>query len=99
MIKSTPGEVRMRQLKDVLPSDSNIVRYPGPLKTKSKKKDVIAWLSSRIAALENEGVPKSLQSESDSYKRHDEKILLWKVIRVLVEHDGALEGTDEIQKS
>jgi hypothetical protein len=99
MFKASPGEARVRQLKDLLPSDSSIVRYPGPLRTKSKKKDVIAWLSSRIAAMENEGIPNSLQSDPISYKRHDEKILLWKIIRLLVEYDGALEGTDEIQKT
>ncbi|KAL1970269.1 hypothetical protein VTN77DRAFT_5429 [Rasamsonia byssochlamydoides] len=99
MIKPAPGEVKIQQLKDFVSPSDNIVKYPGPLKTKSKKKDVIAWLSSKIAALENEGVSESLQSHPDPYKRHDEKILLWKLIRVLVEHDGVLEGTADIQKS
>jgi hypothetical protein len=99
MIQSAPGEPKVRQVKQILPSDGDIVRYPGPLKTKSKKKDVVAWLSSRIAALENEGVPPSLHSEPDAYKRHDEKILLWKLLRILVENDGVLEGTGEVEKS
>ncbi|KAH8695118.1 putative COPII vesicle coat protein Sec16 [Talaromyces proteolyticus] len=98
MIMSTPGEPKVRQYKDIISSGDDIVRYPGPLKTKSKKKDVVAWLSSRIAALENEGVPFSLQSEPDGYKRHDEKTLLWKLMRVLVENDGALEKSADIQK-
>jgi hypothetical protein len=99
MIKSAPGEVKTQHFKEFVSSSDNIVRYPGPLRTKSKKKDVIAWLSSKIAALENEGVPESLQSDPDPYKRHDEKILLWKIVRVLVEYDGVLEGTADIQKS
>uniref|UniRef100_A0A093XUX8 Protein transport protein sec16 n=1 Tax=Talaromyces marneffei PM1 TaxID=1077442 RepID=A0A093XUX8_TALMA len=99
MIQPAPGEPKVRQFKQIIPSDGDIVRYPGPLKTKSKKKDVVAWLSSRIAALENEGVPSSLDQEPDVFKRHDEKILLWKLLRILVENDGVLEGTSEIEKS
>jgi hypothetical protein len=99
MIKPAPGEPRIRQFKDIVPFDGDIVRYPGPLKTKSKKKDVVAWLSSRIAALENEGVPLSLQSEPDGFKRHEEKVVLWKLIRVLVENDGSLDKSADIQKS
>ncbi|EED19280.1 COPII vesicle coat protein Sec16, putative [Talaromyces stipitatus ATCC 10500] len=98
MIQPAPGETKVRQLKQILP-DGDIVRYPGPLKTKSKKKDVVAWLSSRIAALENEGIPPSLDQGPDALKKHDEKILLWKLLRILVENDGALEGTSEIEKS
>lgn len=98
-IQPAPGEPKIRQFKQILPSDGDIVRYPGPLKTKSKKKDVVVWLSSRIAALENEGVPSSLHMESDASKRHDEKILLWKLLRILVENDGVLEGAGDIEKS
>lgn len=99
MIQPAPGEPKVRQVKQILPSDGDIVRYPGPLKTKSKKKDVVGWLSSRIAALENEGVPSTLHVEPDAYRRHDEKILLWKLLRILVENDGVLEGTADIEKS
>lgn len=100
MIKSAPGEVRMRHFKDVLPpADSGIVRYPGPLRAKSKKKDVIAWLSARIAYLENEGMPAVSVSDPQAYKTHEDKVLLWKVIRALVEHDGSLEGSPEIARS
>lgn len=99
MIQPAPGEPKVRQVKQILPSDGDIVRYPGPLKTKSKKKEVVAWLSSRIAALENEGVPSSLHPEPDALKRHDEKVLLWKLLRILVENDGVLEGTTDVEKS
>ncbi|KAJ5333410.1 uncharacterized protein N7506_007193 [Penicillium brevicompactum] len=99
MIKPTPGETRISQLNDWLPSVDTLVQHPGPLKTKSKKKDLVAWLSSRIAAFENVGVPSFDQVESDTYKRHDEKTLLWKVVKLLVENDGNLEGSSEVQKS
>ncbi|KAI2936548.1 hypothetical protein CBS63078_1059 [Aspergillus niger] len=98
-IKSTPGEVKTHQLSDWIPVPDTIARHPGPLKSKSKKKDLLAWLSSKIAAFENEGIPQAVYMHADSQKRSEEKILLWKVVRVLVEHDGVLEGSPEIQKS
>lgn len=98
-IKSMPGEVKTTQLSTLIPFTESIVQHPGPLKTKSKKKDLVAWLSSRIAAFENEGVPQNLQGYHDSHKRHDEKILLWKMVRVLVEHDGGEQNSPEFQKS
>lgn len=99
MIKSCPGEVKICQLNDWIPPAESIVAHPGPLKNKSKKKDVLNWLSSKIAAFENEGLPEGVGLQPYSHKRHEEKILLWKIIRVLVEKDGVLEGSPEIQKS
>ncbi|KAL4818311.1 Sec23-binding domain of Sec16-domain-containing protein [Aspergillus spinulosporus] len=98
-IKSMPGDVKTTQLKEVIPFPETIVRHPGPLRNKSKKKDLVAWLSSRIAAFENEGIPQNLQPYPDSHKRHDEKILLWKVVRVLVEHDGGMQSTPDLQEA
>ncbi|ODM20314.1 hypothetical protein SI65_03367 [Aspergillus cristatus] len=99
MIKSCPGEVKVCQLNDWIPPAEGIVAHPGPLKSKSKKKDVLNWLSSKIAAFENEGLSGSDGLEPDSHKRHEEKILLWKIIRVLVEKDGLLDGSPDVQKS
>lgn len=98
-IKPMPGDVKTTQLKDVISFPESIVRHPGPLRNKSKKKDLVAWLSSRIAAFENEGVQQNLQAYPDSYKRHDEKILLWKAVRVLVEHDGGMQSTPDLQEA
>ncbi|KKA25407.1 COPII vesicle coat protein Sec16 [Rasamsonia emersonii CBS 393.64] len=77
MIKPAPGEVKIQQLKDIVPS-SDKIQDCGP---------------------RERGGSGTLQSDPDPYKRHDEKILLWKMIRVLVENDGVLEGTADIQKS
>ena len=99
MIMPTLGEPKFSQLTEYLPSGDTIVQHPGPLKTKSKKKDVLAWLSSKIAAFENEVHPNIDQSRPDIQKRHEEKILLWKIMRVLVESDGVLEGSPALQAS
>ncbi|KAL3458703.1 Sec23-binding domain of Sec16-domain-containing protein [Aspergillus heterothallicus] len=97
-IKSTPGEIKVSQLNDWVPFPESIVQHPGPLRNKTKKKDLVTWLSSKIAAFENEGVSENLQNLPDSHKRHDEKILLWKVVRVLVEHDGGgVQSSHELQ--
>ncbi|KAL4954948.1 Sec23-binding domain of Sec16-domain-containing protein [Aspergillus filifer] len=98
-IKSMPGEVKTMQLRDVVSFPASIAHHPGPLRNKSRKKDLVAWLSSKIIAFENENVLYNLQGLPDSHKRHDEKILLWKAVRVLVEHDGAAKVTPELQKS
>jgi hypothetical protein len=99
MIKPTPGETKISKLNDWLPAVNTIVQHPGPLKTKSKKKDLVAWLSSKIAAFENVGLPSFDQVQSDAHKRHDEKTLLWKVVKLLVENDGNLETSPDLQQS
>ncbi|KAJ5936748.1 hypothetical protein N7466_003198 [Penicillium verhagenii] len=100
MIKPTLGEPRYSQLDAWLPTGDTIVPHPGPLKAKSKKKDVLTWLSSKIAAFENEEVPNDYNPHNpDIQKRREEKILLWKITKILVENDGTFEGSPEIQKS
>ncbi|KAJ5471178.1 hypothetical protein N7530_008535 [Penicillium desertorum] len=99
MIQPTLGEPKISQLSEWLPSADNIVQHPGPLKAKSKKKDLLAWLSSKIAAFENSDLPSYEQVQSDTHKRWEEKTLLWKVVKLLVENDGNLESSPEIQKS
>ena len=98
-IMPTLGEPKYSQVDSWLPSSDGIVPHPGPLKAKSKKKDVVSWLSSKIVAFENEATPGFDYSHPDAQKRHDEKILLWKITKILVENDGTLEGSPEIQKS
>ncbi|KAI3187879.1 hypothetical protein DTO027I6_9172 [Penicillium roqueforti] len=99
MIQPTLGEPKISQLSEWLPSADTIVQHPGPLKAKSKKKDLVAWLSSKIAAFENSDLPSYEQVQSDTHKRQEEKTLLWKVVKLLVENDGNLESSPEIQTS
>ncbi len=101
MIKCSPGEVRLQSAKDFGSLDDKVAKFPGPLKAKGKKKDVITWLKTSI-----EGMEKDLQSSilhspmpADALKRYEEKVLLWKVLQLLVEHDGHLEGNDTVQQA
>lgn len=99
LIMAGPGEPKFSQIGEWLPTTETLVQHPGPLKSKSKKKDVLAWLSSKIAAFDNEPSPGFDWPQAGHQTRHEEKVLLWKVIKILVENDGVLEGSPAIQNS
>lgn len=100
MIVRSPGEVKVKTIKDVQPLEDRLATFPGPLKGKSKKKETIAWLTAGIEELEkglpNPGFQTQLSHED---KRASERVLLWKVLRVMVENDGILEGNPTVNKA
>src|SRR5436309_1885974 len=96
----SPGEVKIKSAKDVLPLEDKIAKFPGPLRAKSKKKEVLSWLTENIESQEREAgglgygpIP------ADAGKRYQEKLLLQTILRVLVEKDGVLEGNVEAEKA
>ncbi|KAL2887762.1 COPII coat assembly protein sec16 [Ceratocystis lukuohia] len=96
----TAGEISVHHIKDMVPLDERLVHFPGPLKGKGKKKEVVAWLSSGIEALERE-LP-DLQfagTLSLEQNRAVERILLWKLLRIMVENDGAVDGSETVVKA
>ena len=99
MIKPMAGEVKIRSATEILQVPDHIAKFPGPLRSKSKKKEVLAWLSDRIIAFESMSLTSFSPQLPDPIKRHDEKILLWKIVRVIVEHDGIVDGNVEVQKA
>ncbi|KAL9596200.1 MAG: hypothetical protein Q9219_005952 [cf. Caloplaca sp. 3 TL-2023] len=99
MIKCSPGEVKL-QTGNVGTLDSDVARFPGPLKSKGKKKELLEWLQKRIETLENvHGSMEPSSSLPDSMKKHEEKILLWKTMKVFVEYDGAIAGNSNADSS
>ena len=100
MVIRSPGEVTIKHVKDIQPLDDLLARFPGPLKGKSKKKETVAWLTSGIelmdAALPQVTYHNHLSHED---KRAVERVLLFKILRVLVEHDGMLDGNPAVEKS
>ncbi|KAL9121589.1 MAG: hypothetical protein Q9187_001850 [Circinaria calcarea] len=99
LTKCSPGEVRIRNDK-LLPLDERVASFPGPLKSKSKKKDVLEWLSKGIEQLSQEYIPISPnQALEDSRKRHEEKTLMWKVLQTLVEYDNSIDGNAAAEKA
>ena len=98
-LKCSPGEVHLRSGK-IIPFEEQITTFPGPLKAKNKKKEVLDWLAKVIQQFEQHHIPLSpAQNLPDPRKRHEEKILLWKFMRILVEHDGAIEGNLAAEKA
>lgn len=93
MIKCSPGEVKINTCRSFVPLEESISSFPGPLKSKSKKKELLEWLQRQINRLQNTQVSVADGSTlPDSLKRHDEKCLLWKTLQILVMHDGMIEG-------
>ena len=99
LIKPTAGEIHIKSVKDISPLQDQVAKFPGPLRSKSKKKDVLNWLSAKIAAFEQDENHVTSQTQlTDPRKRNDEKILLWKIVQTMVEHDGVLDGPAGVQK-
>jgi hypothetical protein len=94
MMKCSPGEIRLQSIKNVFPLAEEVSKFPGPLKAKSKKKDVSAWLARKIEASESQFKEPSMEHSMgpEELKRLEEKVLLVKLLHFLVENDGRLEG-------
>lgn len=100
MVVRSPGEVKVRNIKDIDPLQARLTSFPGPLKGKSKKKEVLSWLSSGIEILEqNATYLRSVANLSHEDKRAEERILLWKMLSVFIENDGILEGSPSVEKA
>ncbi|CCF39808.1 COPII coat assembly protein SEC16 [Colletotrichum higginsianum] len=100
MIIRSPGEVHVKHVKDIQPLEERLAKFPGPLRGKSKKKETVAWLTAGIETLEKELPDVSFQTHlSHEHKRTIERVLLWKILRVFVEHDGVLEGNAAVDKA
>ncbi|KAK6219889.1 COPII coat assembly protein SEC16 [Colletotrichum tabaci] len=100
MIIRSPGEVHVKHVKDIQPLEERLAKFPGPLRGKSKKKETVAWLTAGIETLEKELPDVSFQAQlSHEHKRTIERVLLWKILRVFVEHDGVLEGNAAVDKA
>lgn len=99
MINCSPGEIKLQDGK-ILPLEEDVAVFPGPLKSRSKKKDVLDWLQNRVNKMEqNVEAFATSANLPDPGKRHEEKIILWKVVRVLVEHDGVAENSHLAEKA
>ena len=100
MIVRTPGELKVNHVKDLMPLEDRLAKFPGPLKGKAKKKETAAWLSAGIESLAARTPDLTyMQDPSLEDKRANERLLLWKILHVFIENDGVLEGTPAVQKA
>ncbi|KAK3719688.1 vesicle coat component [Vermiconidia calcicola] len=101
-VKCTPGAITVQDATTFMPMTERDAKFPGPLTARSKrqKKDVLAWLAGKIEDLERqtEGALLDFGSSAEVRKRVEEKLVLWKIVRVFVEHDGVLEGNPKIEE-
>jgi hypothetical protein len=97
VVRPVPGEIKQSVLATVCPQSEIFLKFPGPLK-KGKKKEVLAWLKSSADQLEVEHKNASMNGELTTamHTRSEERILLWRVLALLIEHDGTLEGSPAV---
>ena len=94
VIKCSAGEIILRNAQIFAPED-RISSFPGPLKGKSKKKEVLEWLQQKISLFEAMQItPDHGNILPNPVRRHEEKTILWKVVKALVECDGNLESSE-----
>lgn len=100
MIIRSPGQIKVKTIKEVQPLEERLAKFPGPLRGKSKKKETISWLTAGILELEK-GLPNLAFHTQLSHedKRAVERVLLWKILRVMIENDGILEGNTTVDKA
>jgi hypothetical protein len=94
------GEFKVSTASGLLALREHFAKFPGPLK-KGKKKELLLWLKNSIERLENQARFNGSTATQSSFEqvRLEERILLWKVLSLLVEHDGVLEGTPAVSEA
>lgn len=98
-IKPTVGDIKTCSIHQFQTQDELLDKFPGPLKAKSKKKDVLSWLSAMISSFENARSTGFAEGDPVKQRCQEDHLLLWRVVRVLVEHDGVLEGSPAVETS
>jgi hypothetical protein len=100
-LKAGGGEFKVRSAASVMSDPLNLPQFPGPLK-KGKKKELSAWLKAHTESMESNLqtlYPAIGQLQNPHQVRLSERLLLWKVMALLVEHDGILEGTPAVDEA
>ncbi|KAM0714077.1 hypothetical protein Q7P37_011041 [Cladosporium fusiforme] len=101
-IKCTPGPITMEDATTFMPLGERDTKFPGPLpaRSKGKKKELLSWMTGKIEDLEREteSVLLDFNLPTDVQKGTEEKLVLWKIMKIFVEHDGALEGSPQIEE-
>ena len=104
---ASDSSVTIRRMSELLTSDAaTLEAFPGPLfmdqgavsgagKTK-KRKDVITWLDARIEEAEKEASYISSVANDPRKREAEEKCILQKLVKIMLEHDGKLSGNAKI---
>ncbi|KAG8532034.1 uncharacterized protein KY384_003670 [Bacidia gigantensis] len=100
LIKCSPGEVMIDQ-GTTFSLPESVKAFPGPLKAKAKKKEVIDWLHRKLRDMETNAFPPRIGEMTllDPTNNREERILLWKIMEIFVEYDGLIEGNALAEKA
>lgn len=102
-VKCSAGPITIHEVKTTFPLDDRDAKFPGPLsgKGKGKKKDLVTWMSGKIEDLERstEGALLDINLAQPLKKRAEEKLVLWKMVKVLLETDNVLEGNPAVEEA
>ena len=99
LVKCSPGEIKIRGSK-LFTLDGTIATFPGPLKAKGKKKEVLEWMQNRIGGLQSSTATIAGNATlPDPVTCHQEKILLWQIVRIIVEYDGVVDGNKTAEQA
>lgn len=89
-VKPQPGPIKIKYLKNIIKKPS----FPGPILSdsrvgnKQKKKDVGIFMTHMLETFEN--YKQGMSVGSTEYEQLQAKILLWQLVKVLVENEGSI---------
>lgn len=101
--------IKIQKLADILPTDSSgLDSFPGPLfmdtgstsasgKTK-KKKELVTWLTARIEESQQERNYLGAGANEEAKAKAEQKTMSLQLVKTLLEHDGKLTGTPQIDR-
>lgn len=92
---SVPGTVIFTNIKDILELPGLVSSFPGPLylstkAVKSKSKEIGKWLDDNLALIELSRDSANL--DEDDIQRIEDRKILYKLVKLLVDNNGVLEG-------
>jgi hypothetical protein len=91
-VKPQPGPIQIKYLKDIIKKP--VVSFPGPVLgdskvgTKQKKKDVGVFMAQMLDKFEKD--KQATANDTLEYEQFQAKILLWQLVKVLVENEGSI---------
>jgi COPII coat assembly protein SEC16 len=94
------GQFKLHHAMGIVSPAEHLSQFPGPVK-KSKKKELVPWMKSAVEKLELRVKSLILNTGLAGFEliRMQERVMLWKVLTLLVEQDGILEGNPTVEEA
>lgn len=85
--KMVSGPVNLFRMNTITAKDQDLTlaaSFPGPLRSRASKSQVVAWIRQRIAVL----------SQSGNYPDWEDEMTLWEILRIMCENDGEIRSAN-----